>query len=151
MAGTLNFEQFANVLSSLVSDGRRSQERRAHPRVGGRMRIQFFEVSPEGAKPIEEAWLRDISLTGLGISLLRPIRPAARIVLILDRPHQMPVIVVYAVTHVRRGVGASLAVGARALEGAEATEARDWLASCGALIGREMQEPSAIVYQGASA
>lgn len=151
MPGSLNYEQFANVLSSLVSDGRRSQERRANPRVGGRMRIQFFEVSREGAKPLEEAWLRDISLNGLGISLLRPIRPAARIVLVLDRPHQMPVVVLYAVTHIRRGVGPSIAVGARALEGAEALEARDWLVSCGALIGRELEEPAAIVHQGASA
>lgn len=149
MPALLNYDQFANILSSLVSDGRRSQERRQSPRVGGRMRIEFLEFGRDQVKLPEEAWLRDISLGGLGISLLRPIKPSARIALFLNRPHQMPVVVLYAVTHVRRGLGQSLAVGARALEGAELNEARGWLAERGGLIGRELQEPSGIVHQGA--
>lgn len=147
----LNYEQFANVLSSLVSDGRRSQERRRNPRVGGRMRIELLEFNRDGAKAPEEAWLRDVSLGGLGISLLRPIKPLARIGLLLNRPHQMPVIVLYAVTHVRRGPGQSLAVGCRALEGAELQEARGWLVESKSLIGRELQEPAGIVHQGTAA
>jgi hypothetical protein len=82
----LRAEQYEQIVSDLRSkfvDRRRSNERRAAPRVGLRAQIRLIPCRGGVPAKIQSAWIRDISHDAVGLILREALVPGTTIVLSL--------------------------------------------------------------------
>lgn len=77
------YEQIVSDLRSKFADRRRSNERRAAPRVGLRAQIRLIPCRTGAPAKVLLAWVRDISPDGIGLILREALKPGILIVLSL--------------------------------------------------------------------
>lgn len=113
---SLSGDEFNEIMESLRSDiqGKRAFEKRGAPRVGLRSRglIVAYEHEKLIGSPIP-VWIRDLSITGIGLMHSRPLEPGAQFVAQFVRPTKPPLSVLYTVTHSKPLTRSIFSVGAK--------------------------------------
>ena len=111
---TLTADAFNQIVQSLRSDaGRRSNEKRAKPRVGVRGRVPIVTLTDDASQ--EEAftvWVRDLSATGIGILHTKPLKPGCRFAACFARRDDQPLTLTYAVAYAKTAVKGLYTIGA---------------------------------------
>lgn len=143
---TLDFRRFGVVIASLRSDGRRGNERRHRPRVGGRMRLAMLSPDPSsGHLSFATAWMKDLAVEGLGLTMPLNMVKRQRFVLLLPRSDGPLVGVAYEVRTIRKAGDRLRAIGARAVPIDELHEVRGELLHDKLLVGCELMHPLQVV------
>jgi hypothetical protein len=110
----LTAEAFDQIVNSLKSDcGRRFNEKRHKPRVGVRGRVQVVPIRPDGT--IEagfEVWVRDVSISGIGILHSKPMPRGAQFEAHFSRQDDVPLVLTYVVAHYKSVVKGLYTIGA---------------------------------------
>jgi hypothetical protein len=114
---TLTAAVFQQILTSLRSDtGRRFNEQRNGPRVGVRGRIRVMRAVPGApgifASPVE-VWVRDVSVSGIGILTSQPYATNTRIRALFPKSDDEPLALLYTVVHCKPVSKGLYVVGAR--------------------------------------
>jgi hypothetical protein len=113
---SLSGDQFNEIMESLRSDilSKRALEKRGAPRVGLRSRgvIVSFEHQRLTGAPIG-VWIRDLSVTGIGLMHSRPLEPGAQFVAQFLRATKPPLSVLYVVTHTKPISKTIFSIGAK--------------------------------------
>jgi len=97
----LTTELFEQVSTALRADGRAAREQRRSPRVGMRARVWVVPLAGGGGRdgdPVD-AWVRDLSAVGIGLTLGRPLTKGASFAILLPAPDGTFVAVRYKVAH----------------------------------------------------
>lgn len=113
---SLTGDEFNEIMESLRSDiqGKRAYEKRGAPRVGLRSRgtiVSYKHLRLTGAPT--PVWIRDLSVTGIGIIHCRPLEPGTQFVAQFLRPTKPPLSVLYTVTQTTRISKTIFSVGAK--------------------------------------
>ena len=113
---SLTGDEFNEIMESLRSDihGRRAFEKRAAPRVGLRSRGTIYEYQHLRVTSAPMLiWIRDLSITGIGIMHCHPLEDGAQFVAQFERPIKPPLSVLYTVTHTKPISRTIFSVGAK--------------------------------------
>jgi hypothetical protein len=110
----LTAAEFATLLKSLRSDGRRGGERRANPRAPVRAKVGLRPLGLLDAVPAKQSVLaRDVSRTGVGVLVRDPIKLRTRIVVTLDGNDGAPLELLTEVARAQPLQGGQVLVGLR--------------------------------------
>lgn len=110
----LTAADFAALLKSLRSDGRRGGERRSNPRAPVRAKVGFRMLGLLDAVPAKQTILaRDVSRTGIGVLVREAIKPRTRIVISLDGVDGPPLELLTDVARSQSLTGGQVLVGLR--------------------------------------
>jgi hypothetical protein len=110
----LTAAEFATLLKSLRSDGRRGGERRQNPRAPVRAKVGFRMLGLLDAVPAKQTVLaRDVSRTGIGVLLRDAMKPRTRIVVTLDGQDGAPLELLTEVARAQPLQGGQVLVGLR--------------------------------------
>lgn len=87
----LNAQMYEQIVRSLRSDVRTIQDRRRHPRVGLRARVNIVPLDKD-RQPREPAcvWVRDVSAGGFGLVVREPLELGQLLIVRLDRRDNDP-------------------------------------------------------------
>jgi hypothetical protein len=113
---TLTAQLFQQILTSLRSDtGRRFNEQRLGPRVGVRGRIKLLRGAADLAQqqPPIEVWVRDISISGIGLLSSEPMTSGARFRAQFPKADEEPLTLLYTVVHCKSVSKGLYVIGAR--------------------------------------
>ncbi len=101
----LTAEWFSQIVATLKSDTHqvKGHEKRTEGRVGLRCMLDFVPrvAADKGSKPIT-AWVRDISVNGIGLVSPKPIEAGLELIANFGRHGMPPLAVVYKVRYSRR-------------------------------------------------
>jgi hypothetical protein len=142
----LDYQQYAAVLGSLVSDKGKSQERRRDPRVGVRLKLRLIVLPASQPQPDpNDLWLRDISVGGLGLACRRPLDLNANFLLVLGRGPQPPALLAFRVTNSRQVSPDLYSVGAVALAAGELDAIKLQLSASNAALVKQLVVPAEVI------
>jgi hypothetical protein len=113
---SLTGDEFNEIIQSLRSDiqGKRGFEKRGAPRVGLRSRgtiVSCEHLRLSGAPT--PVWIRDLSVSGIGIIHCHPLEPGMQFVAQFLRPAKPPLSVLYTVTHTKPISKTIFSIGAK--------------------------------------
>lgn len=121
----LDLEHIVELLRNAYGESTRRGDLRRHPRLGIRIRTTVLPCPADGSYlPPEQAWVRDLSRGGAGLSM--PVRwpPETRFGLVVPSIRGVSRTLLYGISNIRPQRDGALLVGARLLEPYEFEELR---------------------------
>ena len=118
------YSEVVTILKELSQAG--GSEKRRSARIDVKANVQIGTLRGAGIEQVFSVLTRDISQTGIGLLIARPLAQGEKFLLELPRSHQAKVLVVATTSHSRILANGIFALGAEFLAPAPAELLRQW-------------------------